>query len=266
MSFNDPEVQPEDGQGQESQDAPYSEYLNRIPEELRGDVEPIFREWDANVTRMRQDDVAQRQSWQPYEQIGVNKFSPEDVQWALQFRQAVEDPQAIKEWYESYARDQGLIQQQPQEQESFSYDEYDPNAQMQKLLQEQLGPISQQLEQLSSWRQQQESARAEAEAEQYIDQQIADLRSKHGDEVKRELLDGFVAKYIESDPQNAVPRAWADYEALRNQIQKETLQSKVDAPAPAESGGVPNSVPDTDNSLKTANQRALEILRSERRF
>src|SRR5438132_770700 len=72
-----------------------------------------------------QDAADFRKSWEPYEQAGVNQFSPEQVQWGLEFMQALENPQAIQQWYEQYAQQNGLQAEQGQQPapDEFAYDQ-----------------------------------------------------------------------------------------------------------------------------------------------
>jgi hypothetical protein len=261
-------AQPDEGQGTPATDAPYAEYLNRIPEQVRGDVEPVFKDWDANVTRKFQEHSEYRKGWEPYEQIGVNQFSPDEVSWALQFRQALENPQAIQQWYEAYAQQNGLTVEQAQaETAQFldgSYQDPDTANLIQKQLEQALGPIQQQLEQITGWREQQELAAREQQAMRMIEGQINELKARHGDEFNEKAVEQLVAQYIDTDPQNAVSRAWADYQALVNQISAGVLKSKAQAPSTPETGGAADGAPEPIRSLADANRIALEQIRQAR--
>src|ERR1035437_4068795 len=113
MAEDDEVVQPPEGQGDQSNSSPYAEYLVRLPEEVRGDVEPVFRDWDAQTTRKFQDAAEYRKQWEPLEQEYV-------------------DPTV-----------ESLVEQR---------------------LAAQLGPVANQLQELTEWRQAQEFGRAEAQA------------------------------------------------------------------------------------------------------
>jgi hypothetical protein len=268
------DVQPDEGQGGGGeQDAPYAEYLNRIPEEVRGDVEPVFKEWDANVTRRFQEHSQQREQWAPYEELGVNRLSPDEVQWALDFRQAaVENPQAVKEWFDQYAQAHNLTEPEPTYEQP-AFDSYeDPQQQLERLLKQQLEPVQQQLAQIGQWREEQEFAQRKAEADRFVMSQMDELKAKHPDEFKttgeygaEKMIDRLIGRYIESDPRNAVPRAFADYQAWRAEIEKQTLQSKVDAPAPAEAGGTADVAPEKFSRIKDVEEQAREFLRNSNR-
>jgi hypothetical protein len=267
------------GDGGQGGDPPYAEYLSRIPNEVRDDVEPIFKEWDANVSKKFQSHAEFRKQWEPFAETGIHQLPAEDVSWLVQFRQALDNPEVMQQWWEGYARENGLTPQQAEEaQAAAGLDDYqayqDPNQQqlIEKLLEERLGPLSKQLEQFSSRFEQQDQAQAMAEASRIIDGQVAALEKEHNggnrfDEETRDLVDRFASKYIESDPMNAITRGWGDYQRMSSEIEKRTLQGKLDQPLPAESGGVPSVSPEQhkridDDGVKTA---ALEFLRNNNR-
>lgn len=262
-------VQPDDGQGETgTTDTPYAEYLDRIPAEQRGTVEPIFKEWDANTTRKFQESAEFKRTWEPYSELGVNQVNPDEVRWLMQFRDALNNPQTIQEWYETYATQNGLTPTAPAAPAAPSadpgLDEFgfpDPNAQLEELLKQQLGPVQQQLQALDAWREQQESTVRLAEAERYVQGQVADLKAKHPDEFNEAAVERLVAQYIDTDPQHAVERAFADWQAIRSQIERETLQSKVNTPAAAEFGGTADGSPMEIKTLADASRIALEQLK-----
>lgn len=259
-------VQPDEGQGGESRDThPWDEYLNRIPEEVRGDVEPVFRDWDANTTRKFQEHAEYRKQWEPLEAIGVNQRDPETLEWAMQFVDALEDPSAIQRWFSEYAEQNGLTPAQQQEMEQ----EYvDPTVEslVEQRLAQQLGPVAQQMQELADWRSAQEQQRAEAEASAQIEAQLEDLKDKHPNEFDRDLVEMFVANHMD-DPSNAVQLAFADAQRVFNQIQRDTLEGKLKQPPGAESGGQASGAPDPPpkgEALKWAAEQAMEQLRGNR--
>lgn len=270
MSVTDPQadpVQPE-GQGDAGTGTPYDEYLSRIPEEVRDDVEPVFKDWDANVTRRFQDAAEYKKGWEPYEQAGVQQHSPEAIEWALQFYQAAQnDPQSIQQWFDAYAKERGLTPAQAAEQiqQQDEFGQFDPSQQFEEQLKQRLSPVEQQLQEFAQWREQQDMNTRITQAKQYIDGQMAELEEKHGTEFNREAVEMFVPNFIESDPEHAVPRAYEAYQSMRNQIEKSALQGKVDAPSPAEGGGVPDGSPEALHTFKQAEAVAAEFLRNSNR-
>lgn len=265
-------VQPDEveGQGGEGHEAPYADYLNRIPEDVRDEVEPIFKEWDANTTRRFQEHSEYRKQWEPLEQTGISQLSPEEAQWLVQFRQALDDPQSVKQWYDSYAREYGLQEQQaaqPQAETAPTVDEFlaPDTQQLQALLKQELSPIQEQMQHMAEWRDQQEYAGRVAEAEQFVQGQLKELESQHPQEFNREAIEKLVPNYINSNPREAVNLAFADWQKIRAQIERDYAQGKADQPPPAESGGVAAATPDMPKTLAEANAQALEQIRNMHR-
>ena len=226
MSFTDPSAepaQPQEGQGEEaSGSSPWESYLNRIPEDARDVAAEAFREMEANATKKFQDHAEYRKQWEPLHETGVNQLSADEVSWLVQFRQALDDPQTMQQWWEGYARENGLT---PAEAEAEALDEFgivDPQQQLEKLLEDRLSPLSKQLEQFSSRFEQQDQQAAMAEAGRFIEGQIGQLKEKHGefDKETEELINTLAGRYIESDPMNAIPRAWDDLQRWRNDVEK----------------------------------------------
>lgn len=256
-------VQPDDGQGAEGSPAsPYQEWLDRIPEEAREHVEPVFRDWDSNVTRRFQEAAEFRKSWEPYEELGVKQRTPEEVQWDLQIAQAARDnPQALREWL-----DQTYGPSTPQQQAETLEAYVDPTIQqLEQILTSKLSPLEQRLQAFSQWQEQQEFAQRRAEADRFVEGQMKELEQKHPTEFNRQAIEKLVVQYIQNDPRNAVPRAFADWQAIRGQIEKDTLQGKLNQPKPAEGGGMVNAAVDAPKTLAEAGAAALEQIRQANR-
>lgn len=261
MSDDAEGVQPEEGQGAQA-DAPWAQYLERIPEEAREAAAEAFKEWDGNVTKRFQEASQFRQQMEPFSEI-VQGWDPEAARWARQFyNDATTNPQAVKEFYEQYAKENGLtVQEAVQELEAESYEDPDFG----KALQSQIAPLQEQIQALTAWRDEQlQTARLE-EAKSMIESQLAAEQERLGDRFDREQIEGLAGKYVESDPANAIARAAQDWEAKLNHIEKQILQRKVDTSQPAaESGGVPDASPEQITSLQRAGEIAREQLRAAR--
>lgn len=256
-------VQPDEGQGA----APYQEYLDRIPEELREQVEPVFRDWDAGTTRKFQEAAEYRSRMQPYEQAGITNHSPDVLQWGANFYDAVQqNPAAVQEWFNDYAQEHGLsVKQQEKLADDLGLGDELETSDISKALEQHLGPISQQLGEINQWRQAQEQQVALQAATQMVTEQMADIKEKHPDIYDEAAIEPFIGKYIEQDPMNAVARGFADYEAVYNQITKKALQGKVNTSGAApEGGGYADGAPEEIKTLGDANRIALERMRGNR--
>jgi heat shock protein HspQ len=259
---DDAGVQPEEGQGAPA-DSPWAQYLERFPEEARETAQEVFKEWDGNVTKRFQEAAQFRQQVEPFSEV-IQGWDPEAAQWGRQMHEAaVNNPKAIQEWYEAYAQEHGLAAAEQAVADLEDTDFADPD--LGKVLQSQLGPLQQQIEAIQTRFEQQEQAARFEEAKAQIESQLTSEQERLGDRFNREAIEGLAGKYVESDPSNAIARAAQDWEAIYNQIEKGTLQAKVDASRPAaESGGVPDGAAEPITSLARANEIAREQLRAAR--
>lgn len=261
MADNDDPVQPE-GQGGEVEGNPlYSEYLTRIQDdEARSIAEEGFKAFDANTTKRFQEAAEQRRELEPYEQY-VKGRDQAEVEWAMQFVDALRNPTAIQEWFTGYAQEHGLAAAQQAAAEQ-GVDEYiDPHVQT---LDQQQKALASQLAEITQWRESQEQARVEAEFQTQIRTELDAIKAKHPDEFDESLVDKLLPQYIQSDPQHAVQRAWADAQALVAQVQKQWVDAKASQPAGAVSGGSASGTadpPPKGQALKFASQQALAQLR-----
>lgn len=264
MADSDDGVQPDEGQGAAG-DSPYAEYLNRIPEDARSEAEAAFKQWDSDTTRKFQDAADYRRNWEPFEQLGVQDRDPAEIEWAMQFVDALQNPTTIREWYDTYAQQHGLTSQHDQGGDDLQ-EFVDPSMQsaLERMLQSQLGPVASQLAEISTWREAQEMANREAQAMAQIRSELDDLHAKHGDEFNESMVEKLLPQYIESDPQHAVQRAWDDWQAIRNQIEQQTISGKASQPAGAVSGGTADGSPPAIHTLKEAAAAAIEQLRAGR--
>lgn len=274
--LNTPDVeQPDGGQDDGGGGAPYQEYLDRIPEQFRDEVEPIFKEWDGNVTRRFQESADFRKQWEPLQETGIHELEPDAVSWLVQLHAALDQPDIMQQWWDSYAKEHGLgAEQAPAEDQSIPLDEFGmpDSQQFEKLLEERLGPLSKQLEEFGQRFQQSDQQAAQAEAQTYIDGQLSKLAQEHNngtpfDSETVDLIDRFASKYIDSDPLNAIPKGYADLQKLLNQREQQVLQGKLNQPPPAETGGVPAGAPEKYKRFDdpAVRQQALDVLRNMNR-
>ena len=260
-------VQPDPGQGdQAGGGSPWADLLELAPEESRGTFEDRFREWDSNYTRTSQEASEYRKTWEPYEQAGVSQYSPQDISAAFQL---LNDPAQARTWLD---QTYGPVAPQPapelQQQEFGQFDQFGDQAQLKTLLEQQLTPLQQQVELMNQRWQQQEQQLALAEGQRVIDSQFSEIEEKQGsrlDPQTRELIETWANKYIETDPQHAIPRAWDDYQKWVGGIEKRAFESKAAEQKPAaESGGRPDVTLPQIKTLKDAEKYALEQMRAQR--
>ena len=165
------EVQQQQQQNQTP--APYAPFLERVPESVRGVIEPIFKEWDSNVTQRFQGVHSQYEWAQPWKEIAEN-YEPDTVSQAIEVLSALEqNPEGFYQALaQAYNFGQGQGQQVPGQQG-------DPNEEMEvdprfSQLEETVGTLAQ----LMLDRQQQEEYSAE---EQQLMSELQTLQQQHGD-------------------------------------------------------------------------------------
>ena len=254
-------VQPDEGQGGQAADAPYSEYLNRIPEEVRGQVEPIFKEWDGNTTRRFQEHSEYRKQWEPFESTGVNQLNPQEVQELIQFKTMVEqNPAAVQEWFNNYAQQAGLTKAEQQELEQQAFVDPDVQALVEQQLQQRLSPFEQKFQQFESFMSRAQESEVQQQGQAEVDRQLSELKAKHPDADIQEF-EPYVGKYVESDPTHAIQRGYDDYVKLVARIEQQMTKGKLEQPDAAEHGGGTAATPEPVNSLEEAGKLALARLR-----
>lgn len=101
----------DDGGAAEVQDGTGTEglyNLESIPEEIRAQVEPVFKEWEGNVTREFQKRAEAAQQWEPFAEMGLNEYDPESVAKLIAFGEIASDEDLFKEWVGNAARELGI--------------------------------------------------------------------------------------------------------------------------------------------------------------
>lgn len=250
------EVQPEvaetaeagtEGQGQ----TPYGEYLDRLPEEIRGDVEPIFKEWDSNVTKRFQEAAEFRKSMEPYAEMGLNNVPSEELQNLLALRELAEsNPEGFDQWLFQTAQERGLLGEDEMSEDPFGESDVS-----------ELDPLMSKLQELEQWKEQQEYESRVSEAMKVVEQQVEEASQKYPD-VPKDLAEQFLASFAESDPENAVNLAYEAASKWMAQIQQGMVEDKLAQPEAAESGSKADGSPEEIRDFRQASEQALARLKS----
>lgn len=251
-------VQPDAGVPAEGQGntAPYSEYLDKLPEDIRGDVEPVFQEWDSNVTKRFQEAADYKKQWEPFQDLGLNDVPKEDVESLLALRDlAANDPEQFDTWLRETATERGLFEDAPN-------DQFDPYAEPDDdaALSQKLDPMMSELQEMKQWREQMEQDSRISEAMKTVEAQVEEQSAKHPD-VPKDLAEQFLASFAESDPQNAVQLAYDAAEKWMVQIQQNMVAGKLAQPESAEQGSTPDGNPQAITSFKDAQAQVLARLK-----
>lgn len=147
--------------------------LEKLPSSLHGMVTPHLREWDQNFQREMQKVQSQYEPYKPFLEAGVDA---ETLQAAQQLYQLTEqDPRRIYDElgkFYGYSAD-GQGQEQQEEIDPADYDDLTQNPKFKELMQNQEA-----MAQLLVAQHEQEQL---AQAEEQVDQEIAQIREQHPD-------------------------------------------------------------------------------------
>lgn len=246
-------VQPEvstEGQG----NTPYGEYLDKLPEDIRGDVEPVFKEWDSNVTKRFQEAADYRKQWEPLEDLNLGAVPRDELESLLQLRElAANDPEQFDAWVRETAQERGLLGNE----DPYSNDEFDPFAPEE----DKLEPVMSELQQMKERFEAMENEKRVAEAMQMVESQMQEQAEKHPD-VPQELAEQFLSMYADVDPDNAVQLAYEAAEKWTVQIQQQMMEQKLGQPEAAEQGSTPDASPEAVKSFKDAQAQVLARLKN----
>jgi hypothetical protein len=231
--------------------------LSAVPEDLRSQVEPLFKQFDANVTKKFQEHADYRKGWEPYENLGLNEYDPEGLQQLLQFaEQNLTSEDALREFVTNTARENGWLDD----------GEPDPEMGEDDPVQGELEDLRQQLSQITERDQAREQQQREQQIGEYITQEYERLKTEVGelpDEEAQDWVDARAAMYA-SDPEKrdkAIETAYRDYFAMIAKVETGLLKRKGDQPPAPEQGGRPGTGEPPNTDRKVARQRAEERLR-----
>lgn len=253
------DVQPTEGQG--AADTGSGLYdLSSVPEHLRATVEPIFKQWDANVTRKFQEHSEFRKGYEPYEQLGIRDVDPEELRELLEFRQIASDQDAFKAWYEEIGKELGLapgaVSQAGDDLGDEDLGDEPSGSNIQDLVaqavQQALQPIMQEREQA----QQEANVQRELEA---ISNELSALEKEHG-KFNRERVTQLAMAY--GDDPEGIKKAFADYQDLVKEAQRGFVERGLDQPDTPNQGGSPLSQVSAPKTFNDARDAAIALLRN----
>lgn len=160
-----------------SEEPPWAEYLNDIPDGYKGLVSDAFKRWDGNVTQKISKIHEQYKPLKAYEKFAQSNIDPAVAEAGVAlFNRLQSDPQGF---YEQLGEHFGLSAQQVQETlEGSEDDEENPEGYVQ-YEDPRVSQLEQQQQQMMMLWQQQEQQRIEQEADQEIEQELAEFRAKY---------------------------------------------------------------------------------------
>lgn len=238
-----PSPQPEEGQrGEGTQEL--SEYartfLETVPDEHRDTVSQYLpKAWDDGVTKKLQDAATYRQQWEPFEQLGIHEYDPEELGPALQI---LADENLLNDWIAQEAKARGLIPAEPGTETPATPPAGEPAGPQGEAL------TRQEVEQLLADRDQAmqaaiDQAQREEQATADLTNQLATLRTKHGfkegSEEEEDILD-VASGLLDRNPElglTAVEKAAERYYSRIGQAENGIVAGKLAQPGTPETGG-----------------------------
>lgn len=245
-------------QGGGGSDSGYAQYLDSVAPDIREQVEPLFKEFDGNVTKKFQEHAEYRKGWAPYEELGLNNVPPEQLQQLLQFAEMANNEEQFNEWLTGVATERGLLGGTDDVVDlglDFGEDAVSKlEERLSEKLSEQLGPIQERFAQ-----QDQQGLVDTATTE--IDEAFTELLKDHSDlpDNARDGIESLAYRYTEEPGLSAkeiVEKGFADYQQLLGQGEKNLFASKSNQPQTPEGPGAASTAPEKITSFDDPRLRA----------
>jgi hypothetical protein len=248
---------PAEGQGAEGTTGLYD--LDSVPEELRSQLEPHLKAYDAQVTKKFQDAANYRQQWEPYEELGLNQYDPESVAGLLQFAQMAEDDNAFAQWFEQTGQESGLFealgyQKAESEDMGDGFEGMNPEqiaAMVQEAVAQQMAPVNEQLT-----AQQQETLVREAEQE--ITDRLEQIKGDNPNlpEGADDAILRFAHSFAEDDEEDPIGKGFEEYQRIVSQGESGLFAQKAGQPGPVEGPGAASTSAEPITSFDQAKAAA----------
>jgi hypothetical protein len=262
------DVQPADaGQGADGTDSGYAQYLDSVAPEIREQVEPLFKEFDGNVTKKFQEHAEYRKGWQPYEELGLRDVPPEQLQQLLSFAQMATDEGQFDEWLTNVATERGLLggEEEAGDELGLGLDE----DLMSKLEERLTGKVSELISPLQERFEQQDQQQLVDQTEAEIGGTLDALLAEHKNlpEGAAEGVKSLAYRYAEEPGLSAkevIEKGFSDYLDLIGQGEKALFTKKSDQPSTPEGPGAASTAPEKITSFDDPRlkQQAREILKN----
>jgi hypothetical protein len=248
-------VQPE-GQGAEETSF-VGEYLNSVPEDYRPHVEPYLKQIESNVNGKFSEHADYRKQWEPYGELGLTDYEPEDLQGLLQFAELMADEDAFKEWWKAAGQERGLIDELMPEGDDDDDDLLDDENDFESLKSELAQMLDERLNPLYERELTREQEQMITQANESLDEQLAALKAKHGDFNEKAVLK-FAYAHADEDAEGAIQKGFEDYQEMIGETEQSVVQRKSNTPGPPERGDGPAN---TSASPVTSYSEAKELAR-----
>lgn len=230
--------------------------LSTFSDEIRPQVESLLKEIEGNTTRKFQQASEYKKQWEPYEELGLNEYQPEQIQQLLEFAKIAGDQDAFAEWWKNAGEELGLSAGDDPEDDADlgELSQQEINAMIERSVAEKLAPIQE-----KETAREQEARISEAEAE--IRDQLDKIKADHPN-VDEDMI--LRLAYTYEDDDDPISKGFEDYQKLLGQGESGLFEQKVNQPKPSESGGAPASTPPIIDSYDKAEEFGRERMRRDR--
>ena len=239
--------------------------LNQFAPEIREQVEPAFKQFDANVTRKFQELNDRYKPWEPYAEMGLSEYDPEYVGQLLQFGETLQDEASFKDWLgkivDEHGEALGVTRADAETDDLDDLGGYEGLTadQVKQIVAEQVqGAVAP----LTQAQQKQEMERLQAEEVKRLDARLDELIEGAGleglDDETRDVVFTLAARHEgQADP---VELGFKDFQAITGKAESGVLGAKARKPrAPEGAGGSPPAAPaERPTTFGEAKKMALE--------
>lgn len=239
--------------------------LDSVPEDIREQVAPLFKEWDANVTREFQKRAEASKVFEPLQDIPA-----EDLGHLKTFYELASDPDAFTDWVRQAAEQLGILGPEAGGDAELVEDEEEPTgseggALTPERVQQMVTEAIEQDRQQRAQQEQQEAQREEVA--RTVRETLDELRADFANDERwdEDLVCHYAQRHVSSDKpvEEALRAGYADVRRLLNAQASDALDRKVAQPAAtAVTGGSANSAPKKATTFEEARTRTLERLRA----
>lgn len=241
----------------------HEQFIASLPEELQEGAAPYAEHWDKYVQDQFGSRAEEQKAWEPYAAIPIDTEDPNktvsvrdiplsEMAELLAFREIAKDKEAFKAWYD----DLGKL---PDFQQQRQTPEYDDDA----WVDPQVAALQQQVQELASWKSQQETQWAQQQQEQQFIEGKAWVKSET-DKIKEthpalndediEFICALAGQY-EPGP-DVVQKGFHDFQKIVNGAERNLFEKKLGQPSPPERGGVANTAAEPVRSYEDAGAAA----------
>lgn len=236
--------------GEEKLNPAWNDLLGIVPSQLHSQVTPHLKNWDRNF-QTKVNEV--HQQYAPYKDYLDNNIAPDQINYALNVMRAIEErPQEVIQAITEYAQANGITLQQAAkevaEEETNPEDDPFANSPLYKEMRGQLDTLAQFLVQ-----QQQETT--EAQEDEALDNELAELQEKFKDTFGERGFDEqwVLTRAVNDDGQKPLEEYVKEYQAFINDI---LAQQRKPGPKVVSGGGAAPSSQINPREMSDSQRRA----------